>query len=235
MYSPHGSMKANMNFKRVSCLCTAVVVWLLTAIAPATAGTIAIQIKDRKGDPVPNAVVYALPVGGKAPAVKDGTSAMVEQSYFKFEPFVSVMQAGTKLRLPNRDRTEHHVKVLSGPSAFEHKVYTRREPEPVLLDKLGQITIQCLLHDWMSAHIYVVDTPWFNKTGRGGSAVLENLPAGEFDVFVTHPSLLIPGQVSPSMPRRVKLEASTLTTIEAKFDLVPKAEPSRRTPPPGYD
>jgi len=105
----------------------------------------------------------------------------------------------------------------------------------VLLDKLGQITIQCLLHDWMSAHIYVVDTPWFNKTGRGGSAVLENLPAGEFDVFVTHPSLLIPGQVSPSMPRRVKLEASTLTTIEAKFDLVPKAEPSRRTPPPGYD
>ena len=65
MYSPHGSMKANMNFKRVSCFCTAVVVWLLAAIAPATAGTIAIQIKDRKGDPVPNAVVYALPVGSK--------------------------------------------------------------------------------------------------------------------------------------------------------------------------
>ena len=227
-----------MNFNCLPCVSSLralmAAVLLLVAL-PAAAGTIAVQIKDRRGEPVPNAVVYALPVGVKAPAIKAGTTAMVEQSYFKFEPFVSVMQAGTKLRLPNRDRTEHHVKVLSGPSAFEHKVYTRREPEPVLLDKLGQITIQCLLHDWMNAHIYVVDTPWFNKTSKGGSAILENLPAGEYDVFVTHPSLLIPGQVSPSMPRRVKLDASSLTTVEAKFDLVPKAEPSRRTPPPGYD
>lgn len=228
-------MKVPMNFNRVTCLWLMATTMLLTVATPALGGTIVIQIKDRRGDPVPNAVVYALPIGGKAPTVKEGTSAMVEQSYFKFEPFVSVMQVGTKLRLPNRDRTEHHVKVLSGPSAFEHKVYTRREPEPVRLDRLGQITLQCLIHDWMNAHIYVVDTPWFNKTTQGGSAVIENLPAGEYDVFVAHPSLLIPGQVSPSMPRRVKLDASTLTTIEAKFDLVPRAEPSRRTPPPGYD
>ena len=107
---------------------------------------------------------------------------------FKFEPFVSVVQTGTRMRFPNKDRAEHHLKVLSGPSAFEFKVYTRKEPEPTLLDKSGLVTLQCLIHDWMNAHIYVVDTPWFGKTAKTGSAVIEGVPVGEYDVFVTHPS-----------------------------------------------
>lgn len=205
------------------------------AVAPATGGTLVAQIKDRNGNPVPNAVVYALPVSGKAPAVKPDASAVVEQSYYKFDPFVTVVQLGTKVRFPNRDRTEHHVKVLSGPTAFEHKVYMRREPEPVLFDKLGQITLQCLIHDWMSAHIYVVDTPWFGKTGKNGSVVIEGVPAGEHQVFVTHPSLLVPGQVTPAMPRRVMFDASNVQVVEARFDFIPRPEPTRRQPSLYYE
>lgn len=205
------------------------------ASTAATAGTLVAQIRDRNGGPVLNAVVYALPVGGKAPAAPANATGTIEQSYFKFEPYVSVVQAGTRMRFPNRDRAEHHIKVLSGPSAFEAKVYTRKEPEPVLLDKLGQITLQCLLHDWMNAHIYVVDSPWFGKTGKAGSVVVENIPSGEYDVYVTHPSLLVPGQVSPSMPRRLKFDATNVVVVDAKFDLVPKGEPSRRTPPASYE
>lgn len=202
---------------------------------PTFAGTLVAQIKDRNGAPVPNAVVYLLPIGSKAPAVLPAASGVVEQAYYKFDPFVSVVQTGTKVRFPNRDRNEHHIKVLSGPTVFEHKVYTRREPEPTVLDKPGQITLQCLIHDWMNAHIYVVDSPWFGKTSKSGSAVIENVPAGEYDVYVTHPSVLIPGQVTPSMPRRVKFDSSNVHVLEAKFDLVPKAEPSRRTPPATYE
>ena len=66
-------------------------------------------------------------------------------------------------------------------------------------------------------------------------AVIEIVPPGDYDVYVTHPSLLIPGQVTPSMPRRVKFDASNVHVLEAKFDLVPKAEPSRRTPPATYE
>lgn len=196
---------------------------------PAVAGTLVAQIKDRNSAPVMNAVVYAMPVGGKAPTVLPTAIGSVEQSYYKFEPYVSVVQAGTRVRFPNRDKNEHHIKVLSGPSLFEHKVYTRKEPEPTLLDKPGQITLQCLIHDWMNAHIYVVDSPWFGKTTKAGSAIIENIPPGVYDIFVVHPSVLIPGQVTPSMPRRVTFDASTVHVLEAKFDLVPKAEPSRRT------
>ncbi len=210
-------------------------VLLAGIVAPTVAGTLVAQIKDRNGAPVINAVVYALPVGSQAPLVLPTATGMVEQSYYKFEPYVSVVQTGTKMRFPNRDRNEHHIKVLSGPSAFEHKVYTRKEPEPTLLDKPGQITLQCLIHDWMNAHIYVIDSPWFGKTSKSGSAVIESLPPGEYDVFVTHPSLLIPGQVTPSMPRRVRFDASNVHVLEARFDLVPKAEPSRRTPSAQYE
>jgi plastocyanin len=219
-------------FHYIAWVCSAMT--MAIAATQLNAATIVAQIQDKAGNPVPNAIVYAVPVGVKAPVVKPGTMAAVEQQQFKFEPFVTVIQAGTQMRFPNKDRADHHVKVLSGPTMFEYKIYTRKEPEPLTLDKLGQITVQCLLHDWMNAHIYVVDTPWFNKTAKGGSAVIENLPAGEYDIFVAHPSVLIPGQIAPSMPRRVKLEASTAQVIEAKLNFVPKAEPTRRQPSTDY-
>ena len=200
--------------------------------APATAGTLVAQIKDRNGSPTLNAVIYAIPIGASAPPVGART-AVVEQQTFKFEPYVSIVQTGTRMRFPNKDQTEHHLKALSGPSAFEFKVYTRKEPDPTPMDKAGLVTLQCLIHDWMSAHIYVVDTPWFGKTSRAGSAVIEGIPAGDYDVYVTHPSVLIPGQVTPSGPRRVKMDANSVHVIEAKLELVPKAEPTRRYPPPG--
>lgn len=211
---------------------------LVVSIAvPATvsAGTLVAQIRDRSGNPVPNAVIYAIPVGAAVPVVPTTATAIVEQQMFKFEPFVSVVQKGTRMRFPNKDRAEHHLKVLSGPSAFEFKVYTRKEPEPTLLDKAGLVTLQCLIHDWMSAHIYVVDSPWFGKTARTGSAVIEGVPAGDYDVYVTHPSVLIPGQVTPSVPRRIKMDANNVQVIEAKLELVPRAEPTKRYPPPGYE
>ncbi len=194
------------------------------------AATVAVQIKDRNGNGVVNAVVYAVPVGGVIPPVKAGTAAMVEQNQMKYEPFVSVVQKGTQMRFPNRDKADHHVKVLSGPQFFEFQIYTKKEPAAVVLDKPGQITLQCLLHNWMNAHIYVVDTPYFVKTTKTGSGVLQDLPAGEYDVFVTHPNVLFPGQMSPAMPRRMKLDATTSQVLDVKFDLVPKSEPSRRTP-----
>jgi plastocyanin len=200
------------------------------SLSPLHAATVAVQIKDRNGNGVVNAVVYAVPVGGVIPPVKAGTAAMVEQNQMKYEPFVSVVQKGTQMRFPNRDKADHHVKVLSGPQFFEFQIYTKKEPTPVVLDKPGQITLQCLLHNWMNAHIYVVDTPYFAKTTKTGSGILQDLPAGEYDVFVTHPNVLFPGQMSPEMPRRIKLDATTSQVMDVKFDLVPKSEPSRRTP-----
>lgn len=215
---------------RLNKICVAAASLSLIACFSAHAATIVVQVKDRNGNAVSNAVVYATPVGVTAPAVKPGTTAQVEQVQFKYEPFVSVVQKGTQMRFPNKDRADHHVKVLSGPQFFEFQIYTRKEPAPVLLDKPGQITLQCLLHNWMNAHIYVVDTPFFNKTSRTGSAILQDLPAGEYEVTVTHPGVLFPGHVTPAMPQKLKLEATTSQVLDVTLNFVPRSEPSRRTP-----
>ncbi|MGL4234019.1 MAG: methylamine utilization protein [Casimicrobium sp.] len=196
---------------------------------PAFSATIVAQVKDKNGNAVSNAVVYAIPIGTTVPSAVQGASAAVEQVQMKYEPFVSVVQKGTQMRFPNKDRADHHVKVLSGPQFFEFQIYSRKkEPTPITLDKPGQLTLQCLLHNWMNAHIYVVDTPYFNKTSKTGSTVLQDLPAGEYELHVTHPNVSFPGQVTPAMPSRIKLESSSSQVVDVKFDFIPKSEPTRR-------
>jgi hypothetical protein len=48
----------------------------------------------------------------------------------------------------------------------------------VVFDKPGVAVLGCNIHDRMSAHIVVVDTPLFARTDARGEAVLD-LPAGE--------------------------------------------------------
>ncbi len=213
--------------RKIALVSTAVACLALTS---AHAATIVAQIKDRNGNAVQNAVVYALPIGTTAPSVKPNVSAQVEQLNFKYEPFVSVVQKGTQMRFPNKDKADHHVKVLSGPQLFEFQIYTRKEPTPVVLDKPGQIVLQCLLHTWMNAHIYVVDTPYFAKTSKTGSAIIQDVPAGEYELQVQHPNIAFPGQVSPTMPQRIKLDASSSQVFDLKFDFVPRPEPRARVP-----
>jgi plastocyanin len=205
-------------------------VCLLFSLNAVQAATLVVQVSDRGNKPAANAVVYAVPVGVAAPnKTAQDAPQTVTQNQYKFEPYVSIVQTGSKMRFPNKDAAEHHLRVLSGPSNFEFKVY-RKEPDPVLLDKLGLVTIHCLLHDWMSAHIYVVNTPYFGKSSNKGSVVLEGLPVGEYDVTVTHPLALIAPQV-----KRVKLTDAVVQTLEHNLGFTPRNEPTTRQPPSSYN
>ncbi len=201
---------------------------LLTA---SWSATVVVQIKDRNGQAVPNAVIWLMPVGAAIPDKVPAAPLIVEQRMMKFEPYVSIVQTGTLLRIPNRDRIEHHVKTLSGPQSFEYKLYLREPPEPVRLTQPGHTVLQCLLHDWMAAHIYAVDTPWFAKSKADGSAIIESVPAGEYELHIAHPNLSLPSQVTPAYPQRIRLDATSVHTVGARFDFVPKPEPSRRAVP----
>jgi hypothetical protein len=151
--------------------------------------------------------------------------AGIAQQGFKFVPFVSVVQRGTKARFPNFDNKEHHVKVLTGPTNFEFKVFTAKEPAPVTLDALGKITVHCLLHGYMVAHIYVVDSPWFAKSAATGTLSIDDVPEGDYEIKLEHPSLLSPSQISPALPKRIAVSNKQTTNIDIKFDLIAKPEP----------
>src|SRR5204863_937520 len=118
-------------------------------------------------------VVWAMSTGGPAPMRR--RDAAVAQKDKTFIPFVTVVQTGTPVQFPNQDPIRHHVYSFSPPKPFEIKLYAGTPVAPIVFDKPGEVVLGCNIHDHMLAYIYVVDTPYFGKTGKDGRARLESV------------------------------------------------------------
>jgi plastocyanin len=157
----------------------------------AGAASLNVSVKDDKGNPVADAVVYAMPKAKPAPApVK--REAAVEQKDKTFIPLVTAIQVGTPVNFPNHDVVRHHVYSFSAPKPFEIKLYVGTPVAPIVFDKPGEVVLGCNIHDHMLAYIYVVDTPWFAKTGASGTASVDDVPAGDYDIEIWHYALAAP-------------------------------------------
>lgn len=202
----------------------AVILALLIAVQ-CRAAQISAQITDPSGQPVVDAVVYANPVSGIFP-IKPRKDAFVEQVNKEFVPLVSVVQTGTLVNFPNRDKVRHHVYSFSPAKTFEIKLYSGIPGKPILFDKPGEVVLGCNIHDTMIAYLLVVDTPIFAKSDKRGAATLDSLSAGEYEVHVWHPGT--PAMSAPA-PRKVKLTANEVATLAFAFSLKP---PSPAAPKP---
>jgi plastocyanin len=192
-------------------------VCVLAAIPAGHAATLEITVKDASGALVEDAVTWAIPRSGPAPARK--RDAAIAQRDKAFVPLVTVIQTGTAVRFPNEDPIRHHVYSFSAPKPFELKLYAGTPAEPVLFDKPGEVVLGCNIHDHMIAYVYVVDTPWFARTGKDGLAKIDGLPAGEFDLFVVHYR-----QAAPRPPATIRLRADETQGAEASLELKPPVQ-----------
>jgi plastocyanin len=192
----------------------------------ADAGAIAARVTDAAGQPLADAVVYAMPRGAKPPAPTPPTERVVmDQRDQEFMPYVLPVRVGTPVYFPNSDDTRHHVYSFSPAKTFELPLYAGTPAAPVVFDKPGAVALGCNIHDWMVAYIYVVDTPWFGKTADDGAARLATLPAGEYEVRAWHPRLTGPADATA---KRVRVEAATDARVEFRLAL----NPERRKPRP---
>jgi plastocyanin len=176
-----------------------------------------VTVRDGAGAPLEDAVVYAVAKSGAVPPAATRT-AEVAQKDRQFVPPVSVVQAGTSVRFPNRDPFRHHVYSFSPAKVFEIKLYVGTPADPVVFEKPGEVALGCNIHDSMVGYIYVVDTPYFAKTGKDGRARVD-VPAGDYDLKVWHFA-----QVSAGRPRPMSARGSEAAA--ASFDV-----PLRTLPP----
>jgi plastocyanin len=132
--------------------------------------------------PLDDAVASLHPVTGGAPT---GGRAVLDQRDATFVPGVLPVGVGTHVAFPNSDNTLHHVYSFSPAKRFELPLYSGRQAEPVVFDKEGVVTLGCNIHDWMVAHVVVLDTPYFARTGADGSATIE-APPGDYTLRVWH-------------------------------------------------
>jgi plastocyanin len=162
---------------------------LLAGAGEASAGSVEVVVQTPAGAALADAAVFVEPLAGaprphvRAPA----THAAIEQRGREFIPWVTVVQTGTSVDFPNNDTIRHHVYSFSEPKRFEIKLYAGKPGQPIVFDKPGQVDIGCNIHDWMEAHVLVVDTPWFARTGADGRATIAGVPAGRYRVRLWHP------------------------------------------------
>lgn len=194
--------------------------------AQAQAGLVVGFLADKNGVAVPDAVLFATPLDAPLPGAKTAEPIIVAQENSVFVPYVSVIRAGTSVRFPNRDPHDHHLKSFSPAKTFELRVYNKREePAPILFDKSGEVALVCHFHDWMRGYIFVVDTPFFAKTDKSGNALLNNLPAGRYEVKAWAASML-----GAPLVQTVQVTPDGSIPVRFQFNFVPKAAPAPRPP-----
>jgi plastocyanin len=193
----------------------------LSALDAAGAGFEA-RVRSPAGAPVEDAAVVLEPVSGRVPQPKTRTS--IEQRDREFVPYLSIVQKGAAVNFPNRDALKHHVYSFSPAKTFEIKLYAGQPAQPVIFDKAGEVALGCNIHDWMEAHVLVVDTPWFGKTGADGIARIARVPAGSYRLRAWHPR-----QKAAAATQEVAIGATPGRRAELALDEAPR-EPRHKPP-----
>lgn len=184
---------------------------LALACAAAQAVPVTVQLRGPGGQVLPGAALAIEVKGRTGKAV--GAKAEIGQRDRQFTPQLLIVQTGTAVSFPNFDTVRHHVYSFSPIKVIDIKLYSGTPAEPVVFDKPGVAALGCNIHDRMSAHVVVVDTPTFARTDDKGQASFE-LPAGEHTAKVWHG-----GQRSPTL-QSVRLDVPaaggpvTLTVAE---------------------
>ncbi|RTL37360.1 MAG: methylamine utilization protein [Burkholderiales bacterium] len=157
----------------------------------AQAVPVTVQLRGPNGQPLAGAAV-AVEVKGRTGKTSTAKAEMGQRDR-QFTPQLLVVQTGTAVNFPNFDTVRHHVYSFSPIKVIDIKLYSGTPSEPVVFDKPGVAALGCNIHDRMSAHIIVVDTPTFARTDDKGQASFD-LPAGEHAVKAWHA-----GQKSPTL------------------------------------
>jgi plastocyanin len=155
-------------------------------VAVCHAGEIRGRVTDPQGNGIAEAVVFVQEMpAGTAPAAA-APSAVMDQVHKQFVPHVLPVVVGTEVSFPNHDQIHHHVYSFSRTRTFEIPLYKGEQAPPVLFDKVGAVKLGCNIHDWMSAVILVVPTPYFAVTAADGSFTIGGVPPGTYSLAAWH-------------------------------------------------
>lgn len=195
---------------------------LVAALAPAQvlASGLEATVATAGRQPVEDAAIVLEPVGAPVARKKNRKATIVQQGR-EFKPYLTIVQTGTAIDFPNKDPIKHHIYSFSPAKLFEIKLYAGEPAGPVIFDKPGNVALGCNVHDWMEAHVLVVDSPYFAKSDARGRASIDRVPPGRYRLSLWHPR-----QTSASAPREVLLGENT-ERVALTLEVAPRAAKPR--------
>ena len=181
--------------------------------ALAQAATLTLNLRDERGNPAEDTVVYLMSEKTPGMPLKQ-PQTQIDQINKTFVPLVSVVQRGTRIQFPNKDNIRHHVYSFSKAKKFEIKLYADTPAKPILFDQPGYVAMGCNIHDTMIAHLLVVESPYFAVADRTGRAVISDVPPGNYSLIAWH--YMRPDKDALVMPVKIGADASLTATVRTR-------------------
>ena len=105
----------------------------------------------------------------------------------RFVPHATFVRTGQKLILKNSDAVGHNCKITTFNNEVNPNIPPNAETE-VKFDTEDSRpgNVECNLHSWMDAVIFIRDNPYVAITDADGKFTIENLPAGEWEFQFWH-------------------------------------------------
>ena len=145
-----------------------------------------VKLRDGSSD-FSGVAVWLTPID---PAMQPGPPRVqrrtLEQKDKRFIPHIMVVQVGTEVDFPNHDPFFHNVFSVYDGKPFDLGLYANGESRPVRFNRPGISHIFCNIHPQMSAVIVTVETPYFAVSAHDGRYVIENVPAGTYQLHIWH-------------------------------------------------
>ena len=140
---------------------------------------------------VQNAFVYIRRGAPKMDYPVPDKAIDLDQKGCMYRPRVQGMLIGQKLKVLNNDPVTHNVRSFPVRNrAFNFGQPAGTGPRERVFDAPErEIEIQCDIHPWMHAYLFVMEHPFFAVTDAGGKYSITGLPAGEYSLAVWHEEL----------------------------------------------
>lgn len=136
---------------------------------------------------------------------------VLDQMQCRYEPHITLVAVGSTVEYLNSDKVSHNVHTFPTKNEGFNKTIPAGSKDAQKLDKTEAIQVKCDIHPWMSAYIYVTDTPYATATAADGSFSIPNVAPGTYKVNVWHEKLgKAKGEVTIA-------EDGTCTALEIKL------------------
>ena len=143
-----------------------------------------------EGGMLANAFVY-VKSGAPAGATGSPTAVTLDQDGCLYHPRILGVMVNQPIKIVNSDGVLHNIKALpkanrgfnvSQPSAGMTTIKTFSLAETA-------VPLECSVHGWMHARVFVMDHPFFASSGADGSFTIHGLPPGTYTLEAWHEKL----------------------------------------------
>jgi plastocyanin len=169
---------------------------------------------DGKG--VANVVIKLVPPAGKKfkQIPPEKSEVDIDQPHCAFIPHVVAVKQGQVLKILNSAAVPHNTKAVGQPGENEEQnsVIPPGGSKTLQLNPQKEpVQLSCQIHPWMSAKVYVSDSPYIATTDADGNFELKNVPSGvTLKIEAIHPGSAVKSE-------DISLKAGETKTVDLKI------------------